>query len=123
VSHTLHAWADGSGYVTSIFADDMTSEIVGRSAASKKYASTEQLVDEVLQPFGARFNPEQPFRPVVIRPIYDDQDQSTVIVTTADTTYQNTYAWLMTMSSGKVINSTAFYDSITFNELWDSVTP
>jgi uncharacterized protein len=38
------------------------------------------------------------------------------------TTYQNTYAWFMTLSGGKVIDGTAFYDSIAFNELWDSVT-
>jgi uncharacterized protein len=28
----------------------------------------------------------------------------------------------MTLSGGKVIDGTAFYDSIAFNELWDSVT-
>jgi len=43
--------------------------------------------------------------------------------TTAGTTYQNTYAWFLTLSGGKVIDGTAFYDSIAFNELWDSVTP
>ena len=42
--------------------------------------------------------------------------------TTVGTTYQNTYAWFMTLSGGKVIDGTAFYDSIAFNELWDSVT-
>jgi uncharacterized protein len=39
------------------------------------------------------------------------------------TTYHNTYAWFMTLSGGKVIDGTAFYDSIAFNELWGSVTP
>jgi ketosteroid isomerase-like protein len=29
----------------------------------------------------------------------------------------------LTLSGGKVIDGTAFYDSIAFNELWDSVTP
>jgi hypothetical protein len=43
--------------------------------------------------------------------------------TTAGTTYHNTYAWFMTLSGGKVIDGTAFYDSIAFNELWDRVTP
>jgi uncharacterized protein len=28
----------------------------------------------------------------------------------------------MTLSGGKVIDGTAFYDSIAFNELWDQVT-
>jgi ketosteroid isomerase-like protein len=39
VAKAFAAWANGTGYVTSIFADDMTWEIVGRSAASGKYAS------------------------------------------------------------------------------------
>jgi uncharacterized protein len=43
--------------------------------------------------------------------------------TTAGTIYQNTYAWFMTLSDGKVIDGTAFYDSITFNELWSDITP
>ena len=29
----------------------------------------------------------------------------------------------MTLSGGQVTDSTAFYDSIAFNELWDRVTP
>jgi len=29
----------------------------------------------------------------------------------------------MTLSGGKVIDGTACYDSIAFNELWDGVTP
>jgi uncharacterized protein len=39
------------------------------------------------------------------------------------TTYQNTSAWFMTLNDGRVVDGTAFYDSIAFNELWDSVTP
>jgi uncharacterized protein len=130
VTDAFHSWAEGTGYITSIFADDMTWEITGRSAASKKYASTRQFIDEVLRPFGARFSSDDPFRPVNIRAIYDDDDNSTVIVvwdgqgaTTAGTTYQNTYAWFMTLSGGKVVDGTAFYDSIAFDELWYGVTP
>ena len=40
--------------------------------------------------------------------------------TTAGTTRHNTNAWFMTVSGGKVIDGTAFYDSIAFNELWNS---
>jgi ketosteroid isomerase-like protein len=130
VTDAFRSWANGTGYVASIFADDMTWEITGRSAASKKYANTQQFIDECLQPFGARFSSSDPFRPVNIRAIYDDEDNSTVIVlwdgqgtTTAGTTYQNTYAWFMTLRGGKIIDGTAFYDSIAFNELWADVQP
>jgi len=130
VTDAFRSWANGTGYVASIFADGMTWEITGRSAVSKKYANAQQFIAEVLRPFGARFSSGDPFRPVNIRAIYDDEDKSTVIVvwdgqgtTTAGTTYQNTYAWFMTLSGGEVVDGTAFYDSIAFNQLWDSVTP
>jgi uncharacterized protein len=130
VSDAFKSWADGTGYVTGIFADNMSWEITGRSAASRMYDSKQQFIDEVLRPFGARFSPSDPFRPVSIRAIYDDQANDTVIVlwdgqgtTTAGTTYRNTYAWFMTLSDGMVVDGTAFYDSIAFNELWESVTP
>ena len=130
VTAAFNSWQDGTGYVASIFADDMTWEITGKSAVSKKYASTREFMDEVLRPFGARFSSADPFRPVSIRAIYDDEENSTVIViwdgrgtTTAGTVYQNTYAWVMTLTAGKVVDGTAFYDSIAFDELWNGVTP
>ena len=130
VTDAFRSWANGTGYVASIFADDMTWEITGRSAASKKYANTQHFMAECLHPFGARFSSSDPFRPVNIRAIYDDVDNSAVIVlwdgqgtTTAGTTYQNTYAWFMTLRGGKIIDGTAFYDSIVLNELWADVNP
>jgi uncharacterized protein len=130
VADAFRSWADGTGYVGSIFADDMTWEITGRSAASGKFSSTQQFMDDVLHPFGGRFSRDDPFRPVNIRAIYSDEDSSTVIVlwdgrgtTTAGTIYENTYAWFLTLRDGKVIDGTAFYDSIAFNELWQDVTP
>jgi ketosteroid isomerase-like protein len=32
-------------------------------------------------------------------------------------------AWFMKMHDGKVIDGTAFYDSISFNDLWNRVQP
>jgi uncharacterized protein len=59
VTDAFRSWADGTGYVASIFADDMTWEITGRSAASGKYASTQQFLDECLHPFAARFSSDE----------------------------------------------------------------
>jgi uncharacterized protein len=130
VTEAFTAWMNGTGYVTSIFADDMTWEITGRSAVSRRYSSTRQFVDQVLAPFGARFSAGDPFRPVAIRAVYYDQEQSTVIAvwdgrgtTTVGTVYHNTYVWIMKLSGGMVVEGTAFYDSIAFNELWEAVTP
>jgi ketosteroid isomerase-like protein len=33
------------------------------------------------------------------------------------------FAWFMTLREGKVEDGTAFYDSIAFNELWETVSP
>ena len=38
--------------------------------------------------------------------------------TVVDTTSVNTYAWIMTLDNRQVTDGTAFYDSVTFNELW-----
>jgi uncharacterized protein len=130
VTEAFSAWANGTGYVTSIFAEDMTWEIVGHSAASRKYATRQEFIDEVLTPFGARFSTDDPFRPAAIRGIYADDASDTVIVfwdgsgtTTIGTRYDNTYAWFMTLRDGQVVDGTAFYDSISFNELWANVSP
>jgi ketosteroid isomerase-like protein len=130
VADAFAAWAAGTGYITDIFAPGMRWEIVGNSAASGTYDGTERFVEEVLRPFGARFSPDAPFRPVNIRAIYADGEQDTVAVvwdgegtTVAGTSYRNTYAWFMTFEDGKVVDGTAFYDSIAFNQLWESVSP
>ena len=37
--------------------------------------------------------------------------------------YENSYARIMQMRNGKVVNGTAFYDSISFNALWTRIHP
>ena len=119
-------WQDGTGHITDLLAEDLRWTIVGRSRASKTYESKERFVGEVLAPFGARFS--EPFRPVAIRGVYADGD-TVVVVWDGEGTrldgkpYENTYAWIMRFRDGVVVEATAFYDSIAFNELWDEVVP
>jgi ketosteroid isomerase-like protein len=47
VTAAFAAWMNGTRYVTSIFADDMTWEITGRSVVSRQYASARDFVDTV----------------------------------------------------------------------------
>ena len=126
VTRSFQEWMEGRGYVSSIFAPQMTWEIVGRSAASANYSGANEFMAEVLEPFGRRFSAADPFRPVKIRGIY--ADGPTVIVlwegagtTIAGTKYENTYTWFLTLDKGLVVDGVAFYDSIAFNELWDIV--
>ena len=127
VERAFEDWMRGTSYVSRLFAPQMTWEIVGRSAASAKYGNADEFISKVLEPFGRRFSPSEPFRPVKIRGIY--ADGPTVIVlwdgagmTISGTTYENTYAWVLTLDQGLIVDGVAFYDSIAFNELWD-ITP
>jgi ketosteroid isomerase-like protein len=128
IRQAFDAWSQGTGYVSEVFAPGMVWRIVGHSAASREYGSKQQFVDEVLTPFGARFSPSEPFRPVTIRGLYADGD--TVIVSwdgrgiaNDGQPYENTYAWIMKLADGLVVDGTAFYDSISFNDLWSRVQP
>ena len=128
ISAAFEAWRDDHAPISDSFAPEMTWRIEGHSVASRAYANKREFIDEVLAPFGRRFSTSDPFRPVSIRGVYADGD--TVIVrwdgrgtTIENTTYENSYAWFMQIRDGKVIDGTAFYDSISFNELWAKVTP
>ena len=37
--------------------------------------------------------------------------------------YENSYAWIMTLDGGKVVDGTAFYGRISFDDLWVRVQP
>jgi ketosteroid isomerase-like protein len=115
---------NGTAHIASIFSPEMTWEIVEHSAASAKYATAQEFQDKVLAPFAWRLQPDKPFRPVKVRGFYVDGDTVIVIwdgagTTIADTAYENTYAWILTLENGQVVDGTAFYDSISFNKLWE----
>ncbi|WP_129789217.1 nuclear transport factor 2 family protein [Promicromonospora panici] len=130
VAAAFDDWADGNAHVSRIFAEDMTWEITGRSAAAGRYPTRQAFADAVLTPFARRFSGDDPFRPVQIRGIHADETTGTVVVlwdgrgtTTAGTTYENTYAWIMRLRDGLVVDGTALYDSIAFDELWTGIEP
>jgi uncharacterized protein len=85
-------------------------------------------IDEVLTPFGARFASGEPFRPRIIRSILADGDAVIVLwdgrgAAHDGVPYENSYSWFMRLEDGLVVDGTAFYDSISFNELWKGVQP
>jgi uncharacterized protein len=128
IQRAFDAWHDGTGNITDVFAAEMVWRIEGHSLASKEYESKQQFIDEVLTPFGARFSTSDPFRPVTIRSVYADGDTVIVLwdgrgVANDGQPYENSYVWVMKMHEGEVIDGTAFYDSISFNDLWTRVQP
>jgi ketosteroid isomerase-like protein len=56
-------------------------------------------------------------------PVFCFDSTYAVASTTSGTVYENSYVWILTLSGGKVVDGTAFYDSIAFNQLWETVTP
>lgn len=129
IRRAFEAWQQGKGAVTDVFAPDMVWRIEGRSAESKEYPNKRAFIDEVLAPFAARFQgSSEPFRPVRIRSILADGPTVVVIwdghgVAKDGRAYDNSYAWVMVLKDGKVVDGTAFYDSIAFNEFWSRVQP
>ena len=128
IRQAFEAWRQGTSPITDVFAPGMVWRIEGHSAAAKEYRGTQQFIDEVLTPFGARFAGGQRFRPVTIRGVYSDGDTVVVIwdgrgIANDGQPYENSYAWIMKLDNGKVVDGTAFFDSISFNDLWSRVQP
>jgi ketosteroid isomerase-like protein len=118
-------WRRAAGTVFDLLASDAKWTIVGRSTASGTYHSRRDFMDQVTIPFNARLS--TPLVPTV-RAIYADGD--TVIVfwdgaamARDGKSYENTYSWYLKMRDGKIINATAQFDSIPFDDLWKRVRP
>jgi ketosteroid isomerase-like protein len=128
VRRAFEAWEQGTAAITDVFAPDMVWRIEGHSVASREYRDRQEFIDEVLAPFGARFAEGERFRPATIRSITADGDMVVVVwdgrgVANDGRTYSNSYAWIMRLADGLVVDGTAFYDSISFNELWSRIAP
>ena len=126
VEAVFAAWTAGSGYFTDLLAEDVSWTIEGKSLAAGDYESKQEFIEQVLTPFGKRF--EKPFRPATVRGIYADGDTVVVLwdgegVALDGSPYRNTYAWFLSFSGDKVTRAVAFYDSIAFDELWRRVQP
>jgi ketosteroid isomerase-like protein len=127
IRQAFNTWQQGTGPITDVFAPDMLWRIEGHSLASKEYRSRQQFIDEVLTPFGA--TPASSALPPDHDPLdprrrrHRDRLLDGRGIANNGQPYENSYAWFMTMRDGKVIDGTAFYDSISFNDLWTRVQP
>jgi ketosteroid isomerase-like protein len=128
VSEAFRAWQEGTAPITDLFAPDMRWRIEGHSLAAGEFADRQAFIDEVLAPFGGRFAQGERFRPESIRSLHADGDTVIVLwdghgVANDGVAYENTYAWSMRLRDGLVVDGTAFFDSIAFDELWRRVQP
>lgn len=125
VARGLQAWADGTGSPYDLLADNVRWTITGHSLAGKTYPSKEAFLSEVIRPFNARMRDR--LIPTVHR-LYAEGD--TVIayfdargVARDGQPYVNTYAWILRMQGGQIVEAQAFFDAPTFDDLWRRVSP
>jgi len=125
IAKGLQAWADGTGSPYDLLAPNVRWTIAGNSKASRTYPSKEAFMNEVIRPFNARMSTR--LVPTVRR-IYADGD--TVIAhfdakgTARDgKAYMNSYAWILRMQRGQIVEAHAFFDAHTFDDLWTRVKP
>jgi uncharacterized protein len=125
VRRAFDAWAAGTGSPFELLAEDAQWTIVGRSDAAKTYRNREAFLSEVIRPFNARM--QVGLKPA-IRATYADGDTVIVLFDARGTArdgapYTNTYAWVLELREGRIVNATAFFDSIEFNDFWRRVSP
>lgn len=119
------AWRDGTGNVFDLLTPDARWTIVGNASVSKTYASRQEFLDVVIQPFNARLS-----RRLIpkVRGIYADGDMVIALfdaeaIAHDGKPYRNTYTWYMKMNEGKIVEVIAFFDTIEFTDLWTRVQP
>ncbi len=125
VQASFDRWRAGTGGPFQLLASNATWTITGNSLVARRYATRDEFMDTVIKPFNARL--AKPLFPTV-RSLHTDGDTVVVLFDGEATArdgkpYRNTYAWLMEMRNGQIINVTAFFDSIAFDEFWMRVTP
>jgi ketosteroid isomerase-like protein len=118
-------WSEGIGSPFDLLADDATWLIVGSSPVSRFYRSRQEFFDEVIEPLNARLS--DPLVPVV-RGLYADGDMVIVYFEAAGVardgqSYENTYTWYMRIAGDRVVDVTAFFDTIAFTDFWARVPP
>jgi uncharacterized protein len=119
------AWRNGTGGVFDLLASDAKWTIVGSSPVSRTFTSRQEFLDVVITPFNARLSSR--LVPTV-RGVYADGEMVIVLWDGEGTArdgkpYKNTYSWYMRMRNGKIVDATAFFDTVEFNDFWTRIKP
>ncbi len=125
VEASFEAWSAGTGSPYDLLDPECSWTIEGHSLAGGTYPSREAFMREVIRPFNARML--VPLRPGKRR-FYADGDTVIVYfdahgVARGGRPYDNSYAWILQMLDGRIIEANAFFDAVKFDELWVRVKP
>lgn len=123
IQSAFERWRQGTGGPFELLAPEATWTITGNSLAARTYSSRDDFMNTVISPFNARL--KSPLVPT-IRSLHGDGDTVIVLFDGVATgsdggTYRNTYAWFMKMKAGRIVEVTAFFDAIEFDEFWKRV--
>jgi uncharacterized protein len=121
----FHAWRNGTGSVFDLLATDAKWTIVGNAPVSRTYTSRQEFLDVVIDPFNARLS-----RRLVptVRGLYADGDMVIALfdaeaIARDGKPYRNTYTWYMRLRDKKIVEVTAFFDTIEFTDFWTRIKP
>ncbi len=125
IAKAMDAWAAGTGGPYDLLADDAVWTISGNSLASKTYASKEAFMSEVIRPFNARMSAR------LIPSVHALYAEGDTVVAHFDARgtgrdgkpYVNSYAWILTLSDGRIVRAFAFFDAHAFDDFWTRVSP
>jgi len=125
VEAKFEAWKAGTGNPFELLVDEASWTIEGNSVASKRYPTKEDFLRDVIRPFNARM--AVGIKPT-INSVTAEADRVVIHFDAAGIArdgkpYVNTYAWFFRMAKGRVVEASAFFDAIAFNDLWARVTP
>jgi ketosteroid isomerase-like protein len=125
VQASFQAWRDGTGRIFDLLAPDAKWTAVGKSPIEGTYHSRQEFLDQVINPFNARFSSR--LIPTV-RGIYADGDMVIVLFDGEGTArdgkpYRNTYSWFMRMRDGQIQEVVGGFDTVEYTDLWTRVTP
>lgn len=112
-------WKAGRGSVFDLLSEDAVWTVSGNSPVSGVYRGRQDLVERAVKPINARLS--TPITPQV-RQIVAEGDTVAVFwdgrATARDgRRYENSYAWLFTMSQGRIVRATAYLDTWLLVEL------
>lgn len=125
IAQSFEAWRTGTGSPYDLLTVDASWTITGNSLAAKTYPTRDAFIEEVIRPFNARM--QSRLVPSVHR-LYAEGDTVVAFFDATGTArdgrpYSNTYAWILEMEGGQIVRAHAFFDSITFDDLWQRVEP
>jgi len=125
IRSAFDAWAAGTGGPFALLAPQATWTIVGNTPVSRTFGSRQEFMDVVIDPFNARM--ATPLVPSV-RALYAEGDMVIALFDASGTAkdgqpYRNTYTWYMRIEDGTIVDATAFFDSVEFNDFWSRINP